>query len=445
MIDFIERGAIALIVLGVIIVIHELGHFLVAKFFRIKVDTFSVGFGPRLFGFRYGETDYRISAFPLGGYVKMAGEMPGDNVTGAPDEFISKPKWQRFLVASAGPAMNILLAVGLLTGLFMYGTEVPEYTEGDAVVGRVEKDSPAEAAGIQVGDRIVRIAEKENPNWEEIQNRVITNGGQTIVLAVERNGQRIETTLTPEKRGINEAGHGGMLPKTPIKTMIAGVQEKSPAEAAGLKAGDEVIAVSGIDLKESGRQLSEIIHESTQATLPVTVLREGNPVEVAVTPVLTDGRRMIGITIDPVVPLITVKENFSGALARSIDKNMEYGTLIFQVLGKLVRREASMKSVDGPIGIMRATGDFWEQGWTALLALVAMISLNLGLMNLLPIPILDGGVMLLLLVEGVMRQDLSLAFKERVIQVSFVFLLTLMVFVLYNDVVKLLPIAQPGP
>ncbi len=191
--------------------------------------------------------------------------------------------------------------------------------------------------------------------------------------------------------------------------------------------------------------MPEIIHESTQATLPVTVLREGNPVEVAVTPGLTDGRRMIGITIDPVVPMITVKENFGGALARSIDKNMEYGTLIFQVLGKLVRREASMKSVDGPIGIMRATGDFWEQGWTALLTLVAMISLNLGLMNLLPIPILDGGVMLLLLVEGVMRQDLSLAFKERVIQVSFVFLLTLMVFVLYNDVVKLLPIAQPGP
>src|SRR4026207_114536 len=123
---FIKDVGIALVVLGIIIVIHELGHFLVAKFFKIKVETFSVGFGPRLFGYRYGDTDYRISAFPLGGYVKMAGENGGDSVPGAPNEFLSKPKWQRFLVASAGPAMNVILAVGLLTGLFMYGTEVPE-------------------------------------------------------------------------------------------------------------------------------------------------------------------------------------------------------------------------------------------------------------------------------------------------------------------------------
>src|SRR5688572_32931362 len=159
---------VALVVLGVIIVIHELGHFLVAKFFKIKVETFSVGFGPRLFGFRRGDTDYRISAFPLGGYVKMAGENPGENVTGADNEFLSKPKWQRFLVAAAGPAMNIVLAVGLLTGLFMYGTEVPQFAEGEAVVGVVEADSPARAAGIQDGDRILSIDGKDDPNWEEV-------------------------------------------------------------------------------------------------------------------------------------------------------------------------------------------------------------------------------------------------------------------------------------
>jgi len=184
----IRSVGIAFLVLGIIIVIHELGHFLVAKLFKIKVETFSVGFGPRLLGFRYGETDYRISAFPLGGYVKMAGENPGDSVTGAPNEFLSKPKWQRFLVASAGPAMNIILAVGLLTGLFMYGTEIPEFAEGEAVVGFVEANSPAAAAGIQAGDRIVAIDGKNRPNWEHVEARVMINGGHTIPVTLNRAG-----------------------------------------------------------------------------------------------------------------------------------------------------------------------------------------------------------------------------------------------------------------
>src|SRR5262245_19256903 len=191
MIELLRNVSIAFIVLGIIIVIHELGHFLVAKFFKIKVETFSVGFGPRVVGFRYGDTDYRISGFPLGGYVKMAGENPGDTVTGAANEFMSKPKWQRFLVASAGPAMNIILAVALLTGLFMYGTEVPEFSEGEAVVGSVEAGSAAETAGIQNGDLITAIDGKKQPNWEEVEARVMTNGGQTIPLTLTRDGKVI--------------------------------------------------------------------------------------------------------------------------------------------------------------------------------------------------------------------------------------------------------------
>jgi len=431
----IRSVGIAFLVLGIIIVIHELGHFLVAKLFKIKVETFSVGFGPRLLGFRYGETDYRISAFPLGGYVKMAGENPGDSVTGAPNEFLSKPKWQRFLVASAGPAMNIILAVGLLTGLFMYGTEVPEFAEGEAVVGFVEANSPAATAGIQPGDRIVAIDGKNRPNWEHVEARVMINGGHTIPVTLNRAGQVIEASLTPEKQGPNDAGHSGMRPKNLVTNVIGQVASDSPAERAGLKPGDEIVAVNRTNLKETGLGVSEIIQTLTLETFPVSILRDGNVMDIPVTPVLTEGRRMIGVGWKR-YEMMMVKENFRGALSRSIDKNVEYGTLIFKVLGKLVRREASMKSVDGPIGIMKQTAEFYDIGFGALLQLMAMISLNLGLMNLLPIPILDGGVMLLLLVEGIMRQDLSLAFKERVVQVSFVFLLTLMVFVLYNDVVK---------
>src|SRR5436190_20292346 len=171
---------VALIVLGVIIVIHEFGHFAVAKLFKIRVETFSVGFGPRLIGFRRGDTDYRISALPLGGYVKMSGENPGDAITGDPREFLSKPKWQRFLVAAAGPAMNIVLAVVLLTGVYMYGNEIPAYWSEPAVVGIVEQNSVAAKAGIQVGDRIIALDGKSDPTWQEVENKIITNAGTPL-------------------------------------------------------------------------------------------------------------------------------------------------------------------------------------------------------------------------------------------------------------------------
>jgi regulator of sigma E protease len=442
LITYLGKAGIALLVLGIIIVIHELGHFLVAKFFKIKVDTFSVGFGPRLLGFRYGETDYRISAFPLGGYVKMAGENPGDEVTGAPNEFLSKPKWQRFLVASAGPAMNIILAVGLLTGLFMYGTEIPQSAEGAAVVGAVEAGSPAQAAGIQTGDRIVSIEDKEKPKWEHVELRILINGGHTIPVVLNRNGQTIETSLTPVKKGPSDAGYAGMRPENPVTNIIAKIEPDKPA-AKVLLPGDEIIAVNGINLEETGKTVSDVIQSTTGESFPLTIKRAGETKEFTIAPILQDGRRIIGISGFR-VKTVMVKENFLGAMARAIDQNVEYGTLIFRVLGKLVTRDISPKAVDGPLRIMQQTSEIAQFGMAATLQLMAMISLNLGLMNLLPIPILDGGVMLLLLVEGIMRQELSLAFKERIVQVSFVFLLTLMVFVLYNDVVKMLPTAA-GP
>ena len=430
---------IPLLVLAVIVVIHELGHFLVAKLFKIRVETFSVGFGPRLMGFRYGDTDYRLSAFPLGGYVKMSGENPTDTLTGAPDEFSSKPRWQRFLVAAAGPAMNVILAVGLLTGLFMYGTEVPAFSEGEAVVGSVEKGSPGEAAGIQAGDRIVAIDGKEQPNWEDVEARIITNGDRKIALLVNRKGQTIETSVTPVRQGPSEAGYAGIRPHLQETNVIDRVVPGSPAESAGLLPGDKITAVNGLEIKnESGKEIRESIHSLTEAQepFPLTVMRGGKILEVQVRRILQDGERIVGIGFE--TPTIVIKEKFADAFNRSIDKNVEYGTLIFQVLGKLVKREISMKSVDGPIGIVRATGQTYRAGIAPLLMLVAMISLNLGLMNLLPIPILDGGVMLLLGIEGLMGQDMSLRLKERIFQFSFVFLLMLMAFVLYSDVMKLL-------
>jgi regulator of sigma E protease len=432
---------VALIVLGIIIVIHELGHFLVAKFFKIKVETFSVGFGPRLFGFRRGETDYRISAFPLGGYVKMAGETPTDTITGEAYEFMSKPKWQRFLVAAAGPAMNVILAVGILAGLYVYGTELPEFMSGLAIVGVVEPGSPAEQAGIKSGDQIMAVDGKNTPNWQDIQTRVLTSAGRPMPLTVQRHGERVETTVTPIRRGNDEAGYIGMGPV--IRTIVGAVNPGSPAAMAGMQPGDEIIRVSGIDLRNSGRSIQDTIQTIPENTFPITVLRQGQEVELLVSPVTQGGRKMIGIQIQ--YPTTMIKLGLIDAVGKSVQTNIESATLIFQVLGRLFKREASMKQLDGPIGIIRVSGQALEQGFSTLLTLMALISLNLGVLNVLPIPILDGGVMLLLIVESLMRRDLSLRMKERIVQVSFVFLLMLTVIVLYNDVVKLMPPTQPTP
>jgi regulator of sigma E protease len=432
---------VAMIVLGFIIVIHELGHFLVAKFFKIKVETFSVGFGPRLFGFRKGETDYRISAFPLGGYVKMAGDTPSDSLTGEEYEFLSKPKWQRFFVAVAGPAMNIFLAVFLIAGLYMYGTDVPEFLVGQAVVNVVEPGSPAERAGVKPGDQIASFDGRDKPDWQAVQNTIITSPGRELPLTVERGGQRLDLTLIPQKKGREEAGDAGMFPS--YRLLVQDVQADSPAMAAGLRPGDEIVRANGVDVGSAGRTLQQIIQQIPEATFPITIRRDGQDMDVNVTPMMQDGRRMIGIVQQ--YPTVHIKLGPLDALVKSVESNKENAVLIFQVLGRLVKREASVKQLDGPISIIGYSGQAYQAGFTTLFTFMALISLNLGILNLLPIPILDGGVILLLLIESLLGRDLSLRMKERIVQASVVFILMLMVIVLYNDVVKLLPPSQPAP
>src|SRR5437867_7118628 len=430
----------ALVVLGVIIVIHELGHFVVAKYFKIKVETFSVGFGPRLIGFRRGETDYRISAFPLGGYVKMAGETPSDTITGAEHEFLSKPKWQRFLVAAAGPAMNIVLAVGILTALYVYGTEVPEFLMGQAIVGAVEPGSPADRAGIKPGDEVVVFDGKQKPDWQDVFNVVLTSPGANLPVVVQRHGQRVETTLMPERKGPDESGYVGMGPL--VRTVVRRVYG-APALAAGIQVGDEILKVNGIELKNSGRYVQETIQKVPEKTFPITILRNGREIELQVTPETKNGLRMIGIEIPP--PTVMIKLGLVDGLKKSIQVNKDNAALLFQLIPKLFKREASLKRLNGPIGIIQISGQAMDAGMATLITLMAIISLNLGVLNVLPIPILDGGFFLLLLVESLMGRDLSLRMKERIVQVSFVFLLMLFVIVMYNDVVKLLPPNQATP
>jgi len=429
------------IVLGFLILIHEFGHFAVAKYFGVKVEVFSIGFGKRLLGVTKGETDYRISAIPLGGYVKMSGENPMDARSGEPGEFLSHPRWQRFLVAIAGPAMNIVLAVALLTGVYMAHYEYAAVVDEPTVVGWVNPDTPAQKAGIQIGDKIVQVDGIDNPNWEQVDVKAALSPNQPLKFGIERDGKITERTLIPEPVGTNQYGDIGWVPKEPSVTLTT-VEPGMPAAKAGIQVGDQLLTANGQDIPVV-QALIQMLKRTKDQPLEIVVLRDGQRKTFTVKPMLDPGQSgqepayRIGVAS---LPTKVVKLNFADALERSLTDNKKSSFLILDLLQKMVQHKVSMRQVDGPIGIGSAVGAAArEKGWTPLLLITAAISLNLGIMNLLPIPILDGGVILLLFIEGLMQKEISLPIKERIYQAAFVFLVLFAVMVIYNDLVKTLP------
>jgi len=433
------------VVLGVMIVVHELGHFAAAKWFGVRVDVFSIGFGKRLVGFRRGDTDYRISALPLGGYVKMAGENPLESRSGAPYEFMSHPRWQRFVIAVAGPAMNILLAVALLTGVFMVHYEHPIFLDQPAVIGWVLENSPAGKAGVQQGDRIVRIDGEQDPTWEDVMLKVMVSTRQPVDVTIQRGGQTFEKQLQPQAEGVEQYGSMGWVPDQPIT--VTELEPDMPAAKAGLELGDDIIAINGTVVRSLFDVIRYLQHNGNKP-VDVTFVRKGQQLRLTMTPVQTEEGNQksyrLGFRSEPVH---VDKLPFAQAFDRSLDENKKYSLLIVDLVHKMIERKVSIKQMEGPIGIGRATGEAVQQpGWTPLLSLMAMISLNLGIFNLLPIPILDGGIILLLVIEGVMRRDISIRIKERIYQTAFVFLLLFFAVVIYNDLMKALPgLAQRLP
>jgi regulator of sigma E protease len=428
------------VILGFMILIHEFGHYAVAKLLGVRVEVFSIGFGKRLFGFRRGETDYRIAAIPLGGYVKMSGENPMDERTGDPAEFLSHPRWHRFLIAIAGPAMNILLAIGLLAVVYMVHYEYPVFMDQPAVIGWVRQDSPAAKLGLQMGDRIVRIDGIQNPTWEQVEPKVQLNPNQPIDVTIQRGDQLLEKTLTPEPYGISQIGFAGWVPEQP--NTVTDLEPGMPAEKAGIKEGDEIVALDGKPVPAIDAMI-ESLKQTKDKPIDLTVQRNGKELTFHLQPVLADveglreKRYRIGIQS---IPTKVGSLPFVAAVQRSIEDNKKTSLLILELVEKLVRRKVSIRTIEGPIGIGRAAGQAAsEKGWTPLLTLTAAISLNLGIFNLLPIPILDGGVILLLFVESLMRRDISLQIKERIYQAAFVFLVLFAVMVIYNDLAKTIP------
>ncbi|HXE30760.1 MAG TPA: RIP metalloprotease RseP [Terriglobales bacterium] len=435
------------VVLGVIVFVHELGHFLAAKAFGVRVETFSLGFGTRLFGVRYGPTDYRISLLPLGGYVKMAGENPLEERSGQPDEFLSKSRWQRFIIALAGPFMNAVLAVGLLIPAYMREFPRNPVLDSPAVVAEVQPDSPAAKAGIRPKDRIVNIDGASNPTWETMFLKTAVSVDHPLDVTLNRQGAIVHTKMTPVSDGPDNPPLVGLAPAQ--TTRFGDITAGSPAAAAGLAAGDQVVRANGEEVLDPGN-LVDLIQQSEPdpktaglgaAGRPVSLelLRGGHTLSIAVTPKLQDYQErrqwMIGAAF--VNDTTIVQLPFGEALRQSLDENKQYSMVILDLVGKLVERQASIQNLQGPVGIASVTGDAARSSsLLPLFQVTSLISLNLGILNLLPIPVLDGGMIMFLFIEGIMRHEISLKVKERVYQVGFAFLLILMTVVVYNDIVR---------
>ncbi len=434
--EFLNSVFWLLILLGVMIIIHELGHYWAALLCDVKVEQFSLGFGPRLFGFKIGETDFRFSAILFGGYVKMLGQDdmsvdPGTNPD--PRSFLNKTRSQRLFIIAAGPAMNILLAVGLLTGLFMYQFPKVTNANGPAIVGHVEKGSPAALAGVAEGDTIVEFDGKKNPTWEDVIVKELTGAGKPFAFQVKRNELTMPLTVTPKEDEKTQVGYVGWREQSEIR--IKYILKGFDAERVGLMPGDVVISVNNIPVR-SLTKLVEIVKESNGKGVDLIYEREHVRNKVAVKPKFndTEKRWMIGIQLEPkyvVVALGPVE-----AFQQSINYNIRGATMIIDYLKGVVQMRLSPKQFEGPVGIARMAAAAAKEGVGDFVSLMSMVSLNLAIFNLLPIPVLDGGGILVLLVEMVRRRDLSLQLKERVLQVGLAFLLMMVVFVLYNDISK---------
>jgi regulator of sigma E protease len=449
-----------LIVLGIMVLVHEFGHFAVAKLCGIRVEVFSIGFGKRLFGFRRGDTEYQISAIPLGGYVKMSGEMgfAGNELsTGSvaptdPGDFNAHPRWQRILVALAGPIANFILAFGLMTGVSMLHNEVQKFLDGPAYTDYVAPNTPAAKTGMRSGDLIVHYDNVENPTWDDVANRSILNLNQTIPFSFVHDGLRTDTNLfiaskgTPDDFSLDQVGVIPKMQDTPVQ--VSSLEASMPAARAGLQPKDKILSIDGLQLHSVTALLSYL---QDQAGKPANLIVQRTAadgatqtVPIEVTPELADTpggpkNKDYRLGFVAVLPPVRVERLPLGkAMVASWQFNKKGSLLIVEVLKRLFTRQVSVKSLQSPIGIGQQIHQAAEMpGWMPLISTMSLISLNLGIFNLLPIPILDGGMILFLLIETIMRRDVNQQVKERIYQVAFVCILAFFAFVIFNDLTRL--------
>jgi len=493
------------IVIGILVFVHEFGHFIVAKRTGVGVEKFSLGFGPKLIGFKRGETEYMISAIPLGGYVKLTGENPDELLTNDPREFGSRSIGVRWSIVFAGPLMNYFLAFILLPLVYIIGIQIPAYLDQPPIVQWVAENSPAKGAGLQRGDRIIAVNKKEVKDWKVFTTLSQSQQGEKVSIQFERDGRIQEKVLSlPSDSSLS--GTPGLFPQ--MDARVGGIVDDSPAEKAGVKPGDHIKKIEGTEITH-WLQMSELVKDYLGETISLTIEREGKRVTMSLTPstmiekivekspaelaglregdiirsingsevvhwknalindtfpqgtqltlgvnrdgqnlsftVTSNGNDALGIKVSGKSGIIQLDEtilkkfNFLSSLKEGFNQVIEMTGLTLWALGKLFTYKLSIKTLGGPILIAKMTGSAAKTGFSSLLIFTAFLSINLSVLNLLPIPILDGGHLFFLLIELIRRKPLETKKIELAQKVGFALLLLLLLTVTYNDIMRSVP------
>lgn len=422
-----------LFVLSVLVFVHEFGHFIAAKKAGVYVETFSIGMGPKLLKKVVGDTEYCLSAIPLGGYVKMKGENPDEEVTGDDDELMSKSILARFSIFFAGPFMNVLWAIVLVSLVYFIGIEEPKYLYDPPIIGWIEDESPAAEIGLLPGDLVLSVGGAKVPTWEQALVMIGSVGDKLTKIEFERDGESRTVDIKPELIKKIGAGYIGIHPR--IEAAVGALSPGFPAEKAGILSGDTIIQINETPIIHWD-QMVQFIQTLPEQEMEITVLRGEEKVTMKLTPQKEGNRLLIGIQLQQQQTVLR-KYGLGESIVKGTERCWELTTMTLDLLRRLVTWQASPKSIGGPIMIAQMSGEVAKQGISELLSFMGLISLSLGIFNLLPIPVLDGGHIFLLIVEFINRKPLSMEKRELAQKIGLLILIPLFIFVFYNDIARL--------
>lgn len=434
--------AAGIVMLGILVFVHELGHFAIAKLCGVKVLKFSLGFGPRLVARQWGETEYMISAVPLGGYVQMLGEGGGEQGESAElsaDEearsFAKQPVSRRMAIIAAGPIMNLILPFLVLPIAYLIGVNLPAYLEKPPCIGYVVADSEGSAAGFQQGDCILEVGGTPVETWTDTGPALINRAGETLVFTVQRQGQTETLALAPENSSLEGLQAIGLLPRQ--DAVVGALAPQMPATAGGMREGDRILAIDGQPV-DSWYDLKDFIQKVGDDVATFRILRDDQvlSLDIAPTSESENGGYLIGIA--PQQQTIFKRFALTEAVSAGVDRTLELINLTLVFIQKLFAGHVSTSNIGGPITVVQIAGQAAQTDISSILSVLAFLSIQLGILNLLPIPILDGGHLFFNVFELIFRKPLSMRAREIAQQVGLVLLIMLMVLAFYNDIVRIL-------